>query len=298
MDFLKNLGMRCASLLSIGVEDVPFLGAGGDPGAEAGKGEGKADEEGAAGGGEGGGEPGKTPEFVSKADYDKLESSMTQMSATMQTMQEGFTTAMSAIQQNMGNVPEKNPSPAITSDDIASVEKALADGEGANAILSLVNKATTDALSKFKKAEVDPMRTQGMESIALLSGAEVRKMPHYEKYKKEVDTYINGLPIESRINPQAHMLAYNTVVGQHFEEILAEDREKMLRSGGGNGAGTPGNAAGRTPGGENEKAKSAVEVFGQDSADALSAVGMDEEAFAKKLGYKDWATYVELANSQ
>ena len=62
-------------------------------------------------------------------------------------------------------------------------------------------------------------------------------------------------------------------------------------------AGTPGSSA---PGRGTEPAKvpSAKELFGEDAALALTAQGRDEESFARRLGYKSWAAYVEMYQKQ
>ena len=172
--------------------------------------------------------------------------------------------------------------PLITDEEI---EEALREGSGA---AGKFRKLVDNAVGRVVKDHIDPLRNTGLNAIAgTVMELTQAKMPYYNKYKDEVDRYINSLTPEMRLNSQAILACYNTVVGSHFSEILNEENQKNVRQAAA-GVIAP---KGRVTKKDAEEVRDAEEI----APNALDDIGRDQESFARKLGYGSWKEYQKLS---
>lgn len=255
-----------------------------------------AGDSGDAGGGDGGK---KADEFVSLEKFNTLEQTIGGLTDTISKLQGGMEVAMNNLKA--GPLPAAVPEKKLTPFDLSKIKTAISEGDdsAADEILSLVNTVVKRGLDNFEDSKLKPLQETGLNAIADLSGAAIREKPHYEKYKDEINSYISSLPVESRVNPKAHDLAYDAVIGKHLNEIVDAAKEEALRSGSEDGGtGDPGNSGRGGKKNGDDEGKNVEEVFGKDAEEALSHIGLDQESFARKLGYESWDAYVKLANEQ
>jgi len=226
------------------------------------------------------------PQFVPAEEFKLFQQTITQ---SLETLNEGIR----AIAAN--RVAGNAPGPTHAEPDMTEEQYLEAID---NRDTKTIRRYQEQREAKLRATYIDPLQALGLDSIAgLTKEMTVRRMPHYEKYKKEIDGYIALLPAASKLNPEAHMIAYRAVVGQHVDEIVEESRQKTLReqSDPAN-AGRPGGTTGRDTGGGKGKVPTVEEKFGADASEALRSVGRDEEGFARRLGYKSWADYVAMTD--
>ncbi|MCH7761637.1 hypothetical protein IIA15_09625, partial [candidate division TA06 bacterium] len=194
-------------------------GDAGDPG---------AGSSGDAGEGDGGK---KADEFVSLEKFSALEQTISGLNETIGKLQGGMEVAMNNLRA--APLPAAPAAKKPTPLDLSKIKTAIAEGDdsAADEILSLVDTVVQRRLSDFEDSKLKPLQETGLNAIADLSGAAIREKPHYEKYKDEINSYISSLPVESRVNPKAHDLAYDAVIGKHLNEIVDAAKEEALRSG-------------------------------------------------------------------
>jgi hypothetical protein len=245
----------------------------------------------AGAGGPGGGEKKDPPaqSWVPSEEFKQFQATMLQQ----------FETLNSAV-QSLARAPSAAPAPVATKPRITEeqYEKAVQEGD-AKTIDGYINQKIDDVRSR----DIVPLQASGMDAIAGLTREIVLdKLPHYKRFKGEIDKYVENLPPAAKMSPVAYKIAHDAVVGQHHDDLVKEATEAAIRKAqaeGGGGSNTPGDAgSGRQTGGAKGKTPTAKEAFGDDAAFALSSVGKDEESFARRLGYKSWADYMALAKKQ
>jgi hypothetical protein len=188
-----------------------------------------------------------------------------------------------------GAPQQQIPAPVIEDVSDEEIETAVGEGKG---LAPRVRKMLNAFEARLVQNYINPLKETGLGAVAGLS-QEVAKgqMPHYGRFKQEIDQYVTGLPAEARLNPQVYVVAHNAVVGAHMSELLEEERQKTIRQANQTTAQEP-TASVKTPSKDAQKAPSAADLGGDDAAAALQVIGKDEDAFAKRLGYKDWQDYM------
>lgn len=187
------------------------------------------------------------------------------------------------------------------------IDTAVMSGQGAAArIRALVDRAVTEATDRVIKERIDPLQNWGVNSIANLSQeVAASKMPHYPKYKKEIDARLATLDPSVRANPAVLKMVHDAVVGENIEDFRREAAEAATRqaqetqSTGTPTAGrsaAPGTGAGREPTREAPEVPSVETLGGAEGVAALGHKGkggQSQDDFARGLGYKDWNTYMK-----
>ena len=224
-----------------------------------------------------------TPTFVPTEDFKVFQQ---QITGTLQ----GINDALSQLSKTV--VPRAEAAPAERVKD-EEIEEALRMGQGAPVFRRLVK----EHVDELRITEINPLRDEGLSAIGeVVAQSMGGQLPHYKRFKKEIDEYVAKMPPGLRIRPEAIRMAHNAVVGAHVEELLVETKEAALRGGGetlkGGGAPPAGNAR---QAGAGSGTPTVEDLMGKDAADALAFRGMDGDALAKKMGYKDWPTYAALA---
>lgn len=233
------------------------------------------------------------PQYVPLDDFKKTQQLLESMSDRFNQLQDNFN-AVVASRLNDDPSRSSSPAPSPAPDfDPNELELALQEGKGADKVLKAIDariaKQNAQILEKLNQLE-----STGVSSIADLSRVvAASEMKHYARYKKEIDTYVGRLPANLRMNKDVYVAAHNVIVGAHLEELLKEEREKVLREvADPNFVNTQTGINGRKKE-DAPKIPSVEQLLGKEAADALSSVGRTADQHAKRLGYKDWAAYAE-----
>jgi hypothetical protein len=231
------------------------------------------------------------PEVVIPKEPDPKDKEISDMKMSLHQL----SSQLDAVTNMLAMVSKQNGNGVVAPAAIQEVtdeelEQALASGMGAG---QTVKKLMAAMEERLLRTHINPLRDQGMGAIAgLTAQAAQGEMPHYKRYKKEIDEYVGHLQPELRLNPQAYILAHNAVVGGHMEELMQEDRAVRARQAAQGGDSSPG-VSGVRKTEKGEKVPSAVDLGGEEASSALQMIGQDEDGFAKKLGYKNWAAYMK-----
>lgn len=140
---------------------------------------------------------------------------------------------------------------------------------------------------------VHPLRDNGLEAIANLTrNTTVGALPYYQRFKKEIDGFIQNLPAGMRMTPEVYQTAHEVVVGRHVTELMTEAKEAALR-----GEAPPPESpdTGRRPargGAPRNDFPTAEDIGGRDAMDALVGAGKDPDAMAQRMGYVNWKDYM------
>lgn len=219
------------------------------------------------------------PTFVDRKDFDTLAGLVQGMQSTMAA---GFN-ALAAQRQ------AQNQPPPETIEDVSDeeLEEALNRGAGADKFRKMVDSAA----KRLVRDHIDPMKNEGTGAIAgLVKQLATDKLPHYKKYQKEIDEYVEQLPVAQRMNPKAYEVAHQIVIGQHVDEIVAESLEAMKRGGPAPNVGTPGTGARST--GRQVESNTGQPEPDAEQTEALVSSGRTADGFAQRLGYQSWADYM------
>jgi len=243
----------------------------------------------AGGGGEGEKKPdaAATPTFVPTEDFKTFQQ---QITGTLQ----GINDALSQLSKTI--VPAGKSE--VVGDRVKDeeIEEALRTGQGGGVFRRLVK----EHVDELRTTEINPLRDEGLAAIGeVVAGSMAKELLYYTRFKKEIDEYVGKMPPGLRIRPEAIRMAHNAVVGAHAAEIVNEAKEAALRGGDtppkGGGAPPQGNARQAGAGGGTPTVE---DLMGKDAADALAFRGLDGDALARRMGYKDWPTYAALAKEQ
>jgi len=230
---------------------------------------------------------------VSQTDFKAFASSVLD---TLQSMQGGFNALASARHAGQDTPPAEPAIEDVTDDEVA---KAVEDGD-ARRVAQLIRKAATAASERstraLKKSAVEPLQTYGVSAIAsLATRAAKADMPHYDRFKKEIDDAIAKLPLEARLNPDSIAYCHHVIVGLHAKELVTEAEEGAVRKlrESGQLAQTPTGTTGRTQDAAT-KVPTVAELLGDEVAASFTALGKDPDHVARKLGYPGgWAEYAK-----
>ena len=225
-------------------------------------------------------------------DLSALQTTLAGLANQMQTLQSGFNALVADRQVAVARGEPVKAKPRVTDEEI---NDAYAQGNAAQVIRRLQQEIAEDIVAQH----VTPLQQIGVQSISGLTMEVTRgQMKYYERFKPEIDKYIEQMAPEARMNPQALKIAHDVVVGQKADLLVKEAVEASLRQGAEGGqANLPGSTVKR---GEKDAGKvpTAEEVFGKDSANALLSKGLTEDEFAKNLGYESWAAYMKVYDEQ
>lgn len=181
-----------------------------------------------------------------------------------------------------------------------TIDQAILAGPGAaQRIRALVDARVNEAADRMVREHIAPLREFGTQTIGEITRRVVAGgMPHYARFKKEIDTQMAALSPEVRANPAVQEMIYNAVVGQHSDVLSREAAEAAVRQAQEDAnrppAAAPGTGAGPGAKREGDELPSAVDVGGQDALEALALKGrggMNQDELARSMGYDSWAAY-------
>lgn len=212
-----------------------------------------------------------------------------------------------AARQPQVVVQPAGPAAPVTGRNISDeeIDQAVLSGQGAaGRIRALVDRAVTEATDRVVREHVAPLREFGVNTLAA-QAAEIAapKMPHYVKFKREIDARLAILDPSVKANPAVLKMVHDAVVGEHIdllrreavEEAARQAQERANNPTGGAPSATPGNGAGR-PEREAPEVPNVETVGGSDGVAALAHKGQggqSQDQFAQSMGYKDWSDYMK-----
>lgn len=221
----------------------------------------------------------------------ELRAQLSGLQDSLAVMRDGFN-ALAA--NRLASNPTQEAPIAELSDD--QIETALAEGKGATAVRHMINSAVEKARREIQRTAIDPLAQQvqvtGIGALSAHAFEIVRpQLEYYQRYQKEMDDALNTMAPELKMDPRNIRHLHDLVAGRHIKELLAEEREKVIRQLRENPSSLPGAAAGRQTAAK-RGVPSAEELLGKEAAAAAAAKG-GEDAFAQKLGYADWEDYAK-----
>jgi hypothetical protein len=150
---------------------------------------------------------------------------------------------------------------------------------------------------KFDIERVQPLRQQGSTGINSLVLDNLRmKEPLYDKYEAEFMKLLGpSLRAGQVLTMEVVQEGFALIKGRHIKEIIADEKEAEIRKAKNTtDANLPGGTSGRRMATEPKSPDTIVERFGDKAAEAFRSKknkGMDEDAFARRLGYQDKAAW-------
>lgn len=116
----------------------------------------------------------------------------------------------------------------VSDDDIADAQIA-----GDKARLTALLRKRRQYDEGQRRAEIDRLAQAGGAAIGSVSAIAAERLPHYKgKYKKLIDEKVAAFRQNNpgvMVTPEHYKAAHDIVVGENIDEILASDREEVLR---------------------------------------------------------------------
>lgn len=113
------------------------------------------------------------------------------------------------------------------SDD--EIDAAVAEGKPISPLLRRRELATRQ---RMERELIDPIRQQGGAAIGSVAALAADKLPHYKRFKKDIDAYVREWQERnpgSIVTPDHYKYAHDIIVGQNTDSLLAEAREAAIR---------------------------------------------------------------------
>ena len=241
--------------------------------------------------------PNVEPEFVTAEQFNTQQAQTNQLLAQIQggmnaLMQMGSSAAPAPIQ----------PEPALpTLPTNAQLSEAIDDGRAGDVIGQYVDASIQRATSELNKVVIQPLYTkleQAQNLAAESSAASVSgQMPYYQQFKQQVDGVIANLSAHERTGANMKA-AYDMIIGQNIQAVINLEAETVARR----ASATPPEAApapgavvqrpGVQPSGDGE-VPTPESLGGGDAMAALAAKGQTADEMAKRMGYSNWADYMD-----
>lgn len=186
-----------------------------------------------------------------------------------------------------------------------AAEKANYDGKGFGEIVkkqNALNRERTDLVADIRSAATDPRLDVGIQTLdALSSEITAGKMPYITmpEVKASYDKFINQLPAQMRMTPEAKINAYNLAVGANLAAVQEVQKQEWLRSNEEEAAvNTQDAGAGASQSGRSQKSAGGMpapeDVL---SAEALRSIRTTKhktpDGYYRSLGYDGWEDYYE-----
>ena len=115
---------------------------------------------------------------------------------------------------------------------VEDIDRAIDEGDTkrVNALQLKYNTETIQEQMAGVSTQIQSLQHQGVSMIANVVKDQISaKLPHYERFKKEIDEFLDKAPMESRTSPEMHKWAHDAVVGRHAEELMKEAAESAVR---------------------------------------------------------------------
>lgn len=140
--------------------------------------------------------------------------------------------AMRASQPERTEAPPLRPAPpAIQDVDDEEIFAAVEAGDKTKAA-QLRRKQREADRERIRREDLSPILTGGRAAIGQLAELEVKDLPHYKTYQKEIRAQIEKFKAanpEAMVTPDIFKAAYTYVVGEHADEIASAAAETAIR---------------------------------------------------------------------
>ena len=228
-------------------------------------------------------EPPAPPQFVP---LEEFRASQAQTNQTLAALNE----TMAALRDGLTRAQQPQWTPPQPRQVISRGQFIEAVQTGNEEVMAAYEEQQKQALLA---EHVHPLRDNGLEAIANLTrSTTVGALPYYQRYKKEIDGFIQNLPAGMRMSPEVYQTAHEVVVGRHIAELTAEAKEQALR--GEAPPPEPADTGRRNRGGAPRSTAPTVEdLGGRDAMDAMAGAGKDPDGMAQRMGYANWKDYME-----
>jgi len=149
------------------------------------------------------------------------------------------------------------------------------------------------------QAQIAALQQHGLNMIAGVVGTQASAgLPHYTRFKKEIDEFLGQLDPSIRANPEAHKWAHDSIVGKHHAELIKEAQEEAIRKAMDGGADLLPNGQPPKPASDELTIES---VYGDDAKavnDFLKRQGRTFEQHARMNKCPDVQTYLKKVKAQ
>lgn len=208
-----------------------------------------------------------------------------------QYQQQLYSLASSRDSQQVPTAPE------ITEDDIARIISG--EEEDPKKIAQYINQETDKRTQQLQK-QLEQVSSQSQAQIRTIAFQQAKmnteRMPHFTRFEKEIKATVNQMG--GNLSSEAIEGAYDYVVGQNFQVLLNEEREKFLRnSQGGMDQLPPGQKNSRGGGTSGEDRYKAEEVLTPGSLRALESKHTTPDLFAKRMKFDSFADMAKSSES-
>ena len=238
-------------------------------------------------------EPTKTdapkPTYATADDVGALAKRFDDINSTLQRLQ-GFVEGAVRTQPQAAPAAE----PELTDADINKALQAADEGTNPAAIIRALAEKTAARSTARVEQQLQALQDYGVQNFQTFAEAQVRALPHFKRFEKEIRTEIDKLQPALRGSAQAWEYAYQLVRGRHADEMANEAAEEAVRK-------AKEQFPSAAPPAQQEPPKlkdgrpvpTAQDLGGHVAVEALAIKGMTEEDFAKKMGYESWKDVVE-----
>lgn len=244
--------------------------------------------------------PAPPPNFATKDDLATISTSLQNL--TSQLAQFGGRVDVLATERTRANEPAPQaPQPFQRTVSMEMIDAAHDEGDlkKASRLQMKYNEETVREANLQTQQQLAALQYNGMNMIANVVGTQAQSgLPHYTRFKKEIDDFLSKLDPGVRANPEAHKWAYNSIVGQHHDELLKEAEEAAVRKAMDGG---PDHIPNGQPPKKNDGELTMEAVYGSDAPaikDFLRRQGRTLEQHAKMSKHPDVQSYLKFVKAQ
>lgn len=185
----------------------------------------------------------------------------------------------------------------VTADQIRAARDE-GDNSKADAFLMTYNTETIQESMQGVSSQIQALQHQGVAMIAnVVKEQTSAKLPHYERFKKEIDEFLDKAPMESRTSPEMHKWAHDSIVGRHTDELMKEAADAAVRKHMDGGGGyKPGEGGSGGTGGGSTGDLTIDNVYEDDAKDIkrlLRDKNMSLAQYASRRGFADEQAYLK-----
>jgi len=223
------------------------------------------------------------PEPVTRAEFDSLKFDLTAARDREKRL-------MDLLEARQAPAPQSAPADAaepdivITDDDEGDVRTAKLFERGIRPLRQQLEQLTNIGFGTLSK----------IGERTVVNALSVPDREIYNRFRPEVDRYMGALSTAQRAQPESLEHVLKMVKGAHYEELRDEAIEMSSRQLVKTAKPGPPPARGEKPPATTNSPIVPEDLFDGAQCRAIEARG-GPDAFARKLGYKDWASYAELA---
>lgn len=169
------------------------------------------------------------------------------------------------------------------------LDEAYVKGDLSSVFGKMFDSQKEEVKSQIRE-EMGEQLAKGRDAISRLTAQTVRsKLPHYDRFKEEIERTVSTLPEEARMNPESWTSVHDYVVGKNASKLIEEAKEEAVRA----SRGKP-NLPGSNRGGSSlPNIPELADALGVDAAKAIELRGLTPDDWAKKMRFKSWADYYE-----